>query len=302
MKKFLLYIFITSTLIAKGQNDPNITQWMFMRSAFNPAATGANKGLDIAIWDREQWMGLEGRPSTQMLNLGYFIGGANSGLGITVAYDRLGFQSNLTARLNYAYHIILGEKMYLSFGVSGGIVNTTTQFSKLNFGTPNTDPLTANMQENNIAPDIAAGIELYHKNFQIGVSGMHLLGSNKSAYPTFARNLFAYANYSINIGENVRIVPGIIGRSPLYLFQFEGNLVGYFLKDRFWIGAAYRYNDAVSGIAGVQIVKGLRLGYSFDFSMGRLQNYNTGTHEFMLSYAWKKPRKPQPFFNNPRNY
>jgi type IX secretion system PorP/SprF family membrane protein len=301
MKK-LIYTFLISASAIAGyaQNDPNITQWMFNRNAINPAAAGANKGLELSLWGREQWWGLEGRPSTQMLNGSYYISQAKSGIGLVFLYDRLGFQKNITARLNYSYHLTLSENMYLAFGVSGGIINTQTDLSKFNFGTPNTDPLLGSIRDNAISPDVAAGLELVHKNFTVGLSGNHLLGSPTSDFPTYARNITLYGTYSIQIGDNTRIVPGVLVRTPIYLIQAEANVLGYFLKDRFWVGAGYRLGHAVSGLAGVQIVKGLRLGYSYDFSINRLQPYNSGTHELMLSYSWKKPRKRMPYYLNPR--
>ena len=132
MKRYLpLYTtglaFFIGYFFVNAQNHTNITQWMFARSNFNPAATGINKGMEFMLWDREQWIGLEGRPS-------------------------------------------------------------------------------------------------------------------------------------------------------------------------------YRFQDAVSLVAGAEVVKGLRIGYSYDYSLGGLRPYNTGSHEVMLMFSARKVRKPKPYYNNPRNF
>lgn len=301
-------VYIISGLLAlilvpeiKAQHNTNITHWMFARSNFNPASTGINKGMEFMLWDREQWVGLEGRPSTQMLNANGYIRQIHGGLGATVTFDRIGIQSNLNFRMNYAYHATLNENMFLSFGLGAGFVYTNTRVGELNFANPD-DPVMANFNENSIHPDVAAGLELVHKNYMIGLSATNLVGSPGSKFPYYARGFNLYGNYSFNIKNKARLVPGILVRSPFYTTQFEGNVLAYFLKDRVWLGAAYRYQDAVSGIFGAEVFKGLRIGYSFDYSLGGMRPYNTGTHEVMLMFSYKKPRKPNRALNNPRNF
>lgn len=286
---------------AKAQHNTNITQWMFARSNFNPAATGVNKGMEFMLWDREQWVGLEGRPSSQMVNANFFVRPLHGGLGTTISFDRIGYQKSLNVRVNYAYHATLNENAFLSIGLGAGFTWVNTNTSQLIFSDPS-EPVLNGFNENRFVPDVAAGLELNHKKYLIGVSATQLIGSPGSKYPYFARGLNLYGNYSFNIKNKAKLVPGLLIRSPFFTTQFEGNLLAYFLKDRVWIGAAYRFQDAVSGIVGAEVLKGLRVGYSFDYSLGGLRPYNSGTHEVMLMYAMKKPRKKKPYYNNPRNY
>ena len=54
--------------------------------------------------------------------------------------------------------------------------------------------------------------------------------------------------------------------------------------EKFWIGAMWRSKDAIGLIAQFIYRNSLRVGYSFDYSTTRLHNYNSGTHEIMVSY------------------
>ena len=303
MKKRILTILAAAgfLMVSSAQNQTNITHWVFSRSSFNPASTGVNKGMEFFLWDREQWWGLEGRPSTQMLNANFFVKKLHGGLGATVQFDRIGFQSNLNLRVNYAYHIQLNENAFLSAGIGAGFVYTNTRAGGLNFSNPD-EPVLNNFNENKVRPDIAAGLELVHKKFTAGLSMNHLIGAPESKYPYFARSLNLYGSYSFNIMDKARLVPSLLIRSPFFTTQFEGNVIAYFLKDRVWAGVGYRFQDAVSVMVGTQILKGLRLGYSFDYSLGGLRPYNPGTHEIMLMYSLRKPRKPNPSFRNPRSF
>ncbi|WP_421946287.1 type IX secretion system membrane protein PorP/SprF [Pedobacter sp.] len=76
------------------------------------------------------------------------------------------------------------------------------------------------------------------------------------------------------------------------------------LSDRLWIGGSYRtgvklYNknylqkdlsNINSAVAALQIMptQNLRLGYAYDFSIGPLQGYSSGTHEISISYFFNR--------------
>jgi len=55
-------------------------------------------------------------------------------------------------------------------------------------------------------------------------------------------------------------------------------------NDMIWAGVGYRTGDAVNLLIGAFINKQLRIGYSYDYTLSMLQDYNTGSHEVMLGY------------------
>ena len=81
-------------------------------------------------------------------------------------------------------------------------------------------------------------------------------------------------------------------------FQPEINIHAI-IKDVFWAGAAYRYNDAVAAIIGFQATQQFKVGYSYDFTLSKLQKYNSGSHEIMLNYIFKYKNKN---YNSPRYF
>ena len=50
------------------------------------------------------------------------------------------------------------------------------------------------------------------------------------------------------------------------------------------LGAAYRWDAAVSALAGFQISDALFMGYGYDFDTTSLSRYNSGTHELFIRY------------------
>ncbi len=63
-----------------------------------------------------------------------------------------------------------------------------------------------------------------------------------------------------------------------------GALVTY--NNKIFGGLNYRYQDAVSVLAGV-LVKGLRIGVAYDIGTSALRKYHNGGLEVMLNYCFK---------------
>ncbi len=55
-------------------------------------------------------------------------------------------------------------------------------------------------------------------------------------------------------------------------------------NDKFVVGAAYRWDAAVSGLVGFQVNDGLLIGYSYDAETTKLAHYNSGSHEVFMRF------------------
>ena len=60
-------MFFTNDLLA--QQDAQYTQYMYNTASVNPAYAGSRGHLSIAALHRSQWVGLDGAPVTQTINL-----------------------------------------------------------------------------------------------------------------------------------------------------------------------------------------------------------------------------------------
>ncbi|MDE6118011.1 MAG: type IX secretion system membrane protein PorP/SprF, partial [Duncaniella sp.] len=54
----------------------------------------------------------------------------------------------------------------------------------------------------------------------------------------------------------------------------------------FSAGVGYRYKDAVSLMLGAEI-KGIFLGYSYDYNFGDIAGASSGSHEIFAGYSLK---------------
>jgi hypothetical protein len=58
------------------------------------------------------------------------------------------------------------------------------------------------------------------------------------------------------------------------------------LQDKIYGGLGYRNQDALSLMAGYQILPSLRLAYSYDITTSALSGYSGGSHEIFLNYRF----------------
>jgi len=71
--------------------------------------------------------------------------------------------------------------------------------------------------------------------------------------------------------------------APLQL-DLTANFMFY---EKFVLGAAYRWDAALSGLVGFQVSEGWFIGYGYDAETTKLANYNSGSHEIFLRYEFK---------------
>ena len=54
--------------------------------------------------------------------------------------------------------------------------------------------------------------------------------------------------------------------------------------DLAWIGASYRHKDGFAGMVGMNIYNAFNIGYAYDYTTSRLNNFTKGTHEIILGF------------------
>ena len=309
MRKLLILLPALIPLIARGQNDIQLTQQFLSRINYNPAATGASEYFNAYILARQDWVGYSrNTPVTQVLNVHNYFESLRSGMGLVVINDKIGATNTVNAKLDYGYHIHFGDnRSYLSLGLGAGVLYKNLDINKL---TPEDagDPTIAGQLGSKVSPDFDFGVEFNTEEFQVGASVTHL-----NVDPIMIQNIeqgrhfYFYSRYMFRLEPNWKIAPTLTWRMS---GNFSGPQMKYglntmaYYRDRFWFGAAVRVSDefvleTIAGIVGLFVTDFLRLGYSYDFNPGPIGKYSGGSHEIMLSvrlgkgdtrYSRKTPR------------
>jgi type IX secretion system PorP/SprF family membrane protein len=304
-KSFLaiaLLIFL-STFTSQAQQDPQYTQYMYNTQVVNPAYAGNRDVLSFGILYRTQWVGLDGAPKTATLTADSPIGSLeNMGLGLTLVRDELGpsVKTNITA--DYSYSINTSVNSQLSFGLKAGVDILDVDFSKLNIANPG-DIFESNI-DNKVSPQIGAGVYFNTERFYAGLSIPNFLNTkhfdqsdiqNPTVDVTTAAERMHYffiAGYVFDLGENLKFKPATfvkaVAGSPLQA-DISAN---FLIREKLTLGVAYRWDAALSAMAGFQITDQIFVGFGYDFETTDLSSYNGGSYEFMLRFdVFSKPER-----------
>lgn len=301
---FLIFLGIFS---GNAQQDPQYTQYMYNTQVVNPAYAGNRDVLSFGLLYRTQWVGLEGAPETGTFTVDSPIGSLDKmGLGLTIVRDEIGPSINTNITVDYAYTINVSENSELSFGIKAGADIMDVDFSRLNVADQN--DIFENNIDNKISPQIGAGVYFNTYKFYAGLSVPNFLNTNhfdvsdlvdpETGEPTQSTtakdnlHYFFIAGYVFDLGENLKFKPATmfkaVSGSPL---QADLSL-NFLLYEKLTLGAAYRWDAALSALAGFQFTDQIFIGFGYDFETTAIESYNGGSYEFMLRFdVFNKPER-----------
>jgi len=267
---------------------------MFNNMVFNPAFAGMSGGISITGLIREQWFGFKDSdgnkvaPETLFLTVDAPIRAIHGGIGGMVSQDKLGFFKNTTLKIGYAYKAEVGSGI-LSAGVQLGFQNGKFDYSKFKPVSTSDPLLQGDQAKSDMIFDLAVGV--YYRvpeKFYIGLSGDQLLQSKGSnTQYRLNRTFYLTGGYQWDIPNHpaFQLQPSAFVMFDGTTFQFSlSGLVWY--NNKFYGGLAYRFEDAVSVLAGLTI-KGFRIGLAYDVGISKMMKYSNGSFEVMLNYVLK---------------
>ncbi|EHQ40911.1 PorP/SprF family type IX secretion system membrane protein [Myroides odoratus] len=286
---FLLSLGLVGITQTYAQQDPQYTQYMYNHSNINPAYAGSREGLQIFGLYRTQWVGLEGAPKTATLSVNTPLGDSGLGLGVNFVNDHLGVMDDNTLSVDLSYAIDLNHQYKLAFGLKGSANLLDVNYSKLHIYNP-TDPVAEDDIKNEFSPNIGAGLFLYSDKAYVGLSAPHLLTRSRyddNEVRTLRQKMHMYltGGYVFDLNPNLKFKPAAMVKmeqgSPLQM-DVSAN---FMFLDKFTLGAAYRWDAAVSGLVGFQVSENIFVGYSYDAETSKLARYNSGSHEIFMRFS-----------------
>lgn len=274
-----------------AQQDSQYTNYMYNTINFNPAYAGSRGVMSIFGLHRTQWVGLDGAPVTNTVSLNTPINNSNFGLGISFVNDRIGPSDENAISVDVSYSIQTSETYKLSFGVKGTANLLNVDYTKLN-RYDLTDPQFQNNIDNRFSPNIGAGVYFHSDKLYAGLSVPNFLETkhfddNVSATAKERMHYYLIGGYVFDLTENIKFKPAFLSKvvngAPLQL-DLTAN---FMFNEKFVLGAAWRWDAAVSGLVGFQATSNWFIGYGYDAETTKLANYNSGSHEIFLRYEFK---------------
>lgn len=298
MKKLIIVqilLFFLSAALA--QQDPQFSHGIIGQITFNPAYAGSVGNLNLSVIRRNQWEGFSGAPQTSVVSLDFpfKIGKQDNGLGVLVINDKLGMQKNTRFMVNYAYK----KKIFsgiLSFGLSMGVINESFEGEFFipngdNFTPPDQDPLLnkTNLDVSDVMFDAGLGLFYVDNKIRLGISASHILEPSikltKSSIYFYKKHFLLFGEYTYTLSNELNLIPSFNVDTDFNTSQYSF-CTDLNYKNKYWIGAAYRHEDAFVILGGIKLFKGIKLRYSYDINTSEMSSHSGGSHEFMISYSW----------------
>ena len=291
-KNFLLPIIGLFSCWATAQQDSEYTNYMYNSNSFNPAYIGSTEYLKATLVHRNQWVGLDGAPVTNNFSI-YSPVGKSVTLGLSAWSDKIGPSIESSLAVDFSYTIKTSQDYKLAFGlkVSGALLNV--DYTKLDIYQPDDQEFARNIIDKFI-PNIGVGLFYYNTNSYIGLSTPGILTVNHidetASFSSEQTHIYLTGGYVFEMG-NVKLKPALLAKyvkgAPI-IGDFSAN---FLYLDRFTLGAAYRTAKTFSALTGVQVTNQWFIGYAYDSEIGKLSNYNGGSHEIILRFDLGLPKQ-----------
>jgi type IX secretion system PorP/SprF family membrane protein len=290
---FLFLVLLLQPVFS--QQDPLSSQYMFNTLTYNPGVAGTSGMICATALNRQQWVGFKGAPATTVFNVSAPVSlfGIKSGVGLLVESDNIGFDKDINLSASYSYLMDLGSGK-LGIGISLGMLNTTLNPTWVipsgeEFTPVSGDPLIPENKESAVTFD--AGLGFYYKTdkYYGSLSVTHVNEPKikfSKGKPYVSRHYYLTGGYTLQLpNPSLELLPSLFAFSDGKVVQFAvTSLIRY--NKKVWGGVSYRAGDALIGIVGLELFNGIRLGYSYDFTISDIGKTSGGSHEFMVNYCF----------------
>lgn len=295
MRKYITCIIVLICLSLSTRNfaqqDPQYTQYMYNMAMVNPAYAGSNDAINVGFLARTQWVGVKGAPKSFSVFVHSPVG-KELGAGISLIHDKIGPVTETHAYADFSFTIKMSQKSKLAFGLKAGA--TFQQIGLLNLTQAETNDPNFSQNVNKTHPNFGFGLFYYRENFYIGASVPNILESLhfERSGRTISRaseemHSFLTTGYIFDLKNEFKLKPSILAKyvnqSPLSL-DVSLNILW---KNKFEMGVSHRIEDSWSGILNFRVNDSFRIGYSYDYTVSNLSEFNSGSHELILLFDFQ---------------
>ncbi|MDD4217017.1 MAG: type IX secretion system membrane protein PorP/SprF [Bacteroidales bacterium] len=292
MKSLLVYLIISLFAVnIFAQQVPLYSQYLENNYIINPGVAGSEKMYSpLLLSVHKQWIGIQETPSTQYVSLHHRLANDIMGIGGLIFHDSFGPVRMIGIQSTYAYHLKVGKKLRVSFGLNAIFMQYILQLSQDDFY--GYEPILTRERTSVTVPDASFGVYAYSENYWGGISISHVLQSKMKISGTWiddsnkmVRHYFAMGGYKFSFpGQyHLEIEPSVLFKftetTPL---QTDFNMKIYINK-RFYTGLSVRSGDSFVAMFGFTF-DDYFFGLAYDFTFSDLSSHTIGSQE--LVFGW----------------
>ncbi|MFN4081417.1 MAG: type IX secretion system membrane protein PorP/SprF [Saprospiraceae bacterium] len=303
-RAFVLLALCVPALSAFAQQEPQIAQFMFNKMYFNAGYAGSFPSPQVSGTYRQQWMGLEGAPNTQIISYSQPMLGNRIGVGANLSRSSIGISRAITMDLAYSYRIPVYYG-YLGVGLQAGLRHFFQNWADprlVGAQSIEIDPAIPTEPRSKLLPNFGFGLYYSGDNWYAGVSAPRLV-SNNLDFAEFgavlsreAQHINAMGGADIELDEAVTLTPQLFVRyvkgAPL---SVNPNLSAM-LYDKLYLGATFsiaagkgQWAESIQTLVGLQATSEFFLCVSYDIGLTSLRRFHNGSVEATVRWYVNPP-------------
>jgi type IX secretion system PorP/SprF family membrane protein len=287
MKRVLVIIAVLISFSGISQNRVNYSQYMHNHQLFNPAFVEESNTIGGSVLYRNQWMGIEGTPST-------FIGDAYYGFrahnfNIQFLYDKITVFKHIEIGGSYSYSIKLGRETRMSLGLKATYNQNTANYNELSYFDGGDPSLSGTIKKAGV--NFGGGLFFRSKHWHAGVGAPYIFNNNNVDATSTMFGDLSYQHFYVTGGYRIVDEYGLqFYPSAMIKFTKGAPLaasvdMNFLLRNRFWLSGGYRIDNTVVLSAGLILWEDFKVIYSYDLGLGKVNRFGGMTHELTLGYG-----------------
>lgn len=290
----------------EGQQLPVYSMYMMNAFVINPAVAGSDGYTTVGLSSRDQMLGIENSPRTNVLSIQGRImrssvrvkrgilskerlsrRSGRVGIGGYLFNDKNGAIQRTGGSFSYAYHIFF-QNTQLSFGIAA----TTFQFkisqTDLKFGSNNEPTYNQSYSNRLLIPDVTTGMYILTPTSFFGLSIANMfqtrlnIGNDKTYDYRMYRHYFLMAGKRFNENDTYSYEPSFLLKATEKMVAQADLQMRFYYKQDYYLGLSYRTGSSAGLLLGIKWKK-MYLGYAFDYGFTSIQKYSFGAHEVNLA-------------------
>jgi type IX secretion system PorP/SprF family membrane protein len=293
----LLTVLLFFSVVLCAQQDAQYTQFMYNKLGFNPAVAGSPESTLFQVAARQQWLGLDEAPSSQVATFNTPLTAAGTGVGARLSRVTIGLEQQYNVEGSYAYRFAIGRGTRLGIGLSA-----SARYFNIDY--PNARPTQGGgidvaipgATESKIVPNFGAGLYVDGPNYYVGLSLPRLLESNidlgdeTTIISREARHYYFMGGIKFALSEKLAIEPQMLAKfvngAP---FDADFNVTAHIGQNLF-TGVSYRLGgngggESASVLAGLYLSEKLSMCMAYDLGLSDLKSSQNGSIELVLAYS-----------------
>jgi type IX secretion system PorP/SprF family membrane protein len=285
VKLFLFAVAQGLTFVTFAQQTPQSNVYGFNRYSLNPAYAGESGCTEVFFSHLNQWVRLEGAPTTSLLSVNSRIR-KQLGIGGNVLVDQLGMLQQIAASGSVSYGFNFLNEHTIRFGLTAGYYQFRMNPDNA-IAFDNLDNIINGGSQSASSLNSELGLLYQFKGLEASFASKQVIQTysnfgyeNLEGYG-LRRHLVGLLSYRIQLNDRFALKPSVLYKGINEVSQFDINAdVSY--KNIVHAGLGYRTGVGLIGRVGLNVRDLFMIGYAYEVPMQNIAKFSAGSHEVII--------------------